>query len=54
MPFWLKITITLVGLLGVFISKYKCTDPKLFDILYFIVFYGFWCSLIFLPWVIKS
>jgi len=53
MPFWLKVMITLTGLIGIFFSKYKCVDPKFFDILYFVLFYGFWASLIFLPWRFK-
>lgn len=53
MPNWLKIIISILGILFVVCTRYKIHDPNAFDIIQFILWYGFAGILIFLPWFIK-
>jgi len=51
MPIWLKVTVSIIGVLVVVGSETKINTIT--DLVVFFSVYGFAAALIFLPWVIK-
>lgn len=54
MPYTLKIIITILGIMGCVCTKYKISNPDIYDIIQFIIVYGFFALLIFGPWIINK
>lgn len=53
MPIWLKVAISIFGIMFVVFTRYKIHDPNIFDIIQFVLWYGVAGCLIFLSWAIK-